>query len=77
MNAFRVLVYRVQRIAGDLHRHVHLLIKRGGDWSVCGVLVLHSAEWEQFTLICEVVGIEVSDEPSEFSTDKPKTAATE
>jgi hypothetical protein len=77
MTHFRALVYRVQNVAGNLHRHVHLLVKRGDDWAVCGVMVLHSAEWEQFGLICEVTSIGVIDEPTEVSTDKPKAAPAE
>ena len=64
MRPFRVSVFCAQLVDGDLHRSVHLLTKRGGDWVVCGVMLFHSAEWEAFCLICEVTSIGVIDEPT-------------
>ncbi len=75
MPRFRVTVTRAQIVNGDLHRHVHFLAKRGDAWAVCGVMVFHSSEWERFCLICEVTSIEVTDEPTSFSSDATKTPA--
>ena len=65
MPEFRVLIHRVQIVNGEEHYHVHLLAPRGDVWAVCGVLMLHPAEWERFQLICEVTSIAISSQTSE------------
>ena len=59
MPGFKLFVTRICLVNGDLHHHVHLLAKRGDDWCVCGVLVLHSEEWNRLCLVCEVVSIPI------------------
>jgi hypothetical protein len=56
---FRVNV-RTQVVAGALHYHVRLSSFRGdGCWYVCGILMLHEAEWLEFLRICQAFHIEV------------------
>lgn len=69
MPEFCVRIFRIQQVNGDTHRHLHLLSRRNNDWSVCGVMILHSSEWGRFSLICEVCGIEVLDEPQPLPVD--------
>ena len=76
MPNFRVLVSQKQIVGEILNRHIHFLSKRGDDWSVVGVMVLNTAEWERLWLICEITDIGVEDGPA-VSTDAPKAAAAE
>lgn len=62
MPEFRAVVHRIQVVRGEQHYHVHLLAPRGDVWAVCGVLLLHSEEWARFSLVCEVVSIEIQNE---------------
>lgn len=64
MPGFRALIHRTQIVNGEQHYHVHLLAPRGEVWVVCGVLLLHPAEWERFRLICEVTSIGISSNKS-------------
>ena len=73
MPNFRVIVLRTQIVNGTLHRHVHLLSKRGEDWCVVGVMILHPAEWDRFCLICEITEIEVKDAPLPIDAIKAPT----
>jgi hypothetical protein len=62
------------QVNGDTHRHLHLLSRRNGDWSVCGVMN-PALRGGRFSLICEVCGIEVLDEPQPLPVDATQAEA--
>lgn len=56
---FRLKIKKTQVVGGELHYHLLLEARRGGHWTVVGVIMLHAEEWIEVLRFCEAFHIQV------------------